>query len=266
MPERRTPGASRRLVMSARKLPVRPDLTQLKHQAKDLHRAILRGDADAIAELREHCPRVDPTSAKLSDAQHVLARSYGATSWPRLVHSCELIDAIWRDDVDAAMALVTAHPDLLHEHATIRDSNWGPPMTYAANLGRDRIIRMLHKLGARDTEWALGRAVLQGKIDTARMLHEMLGSPTPPGGALAGPAYTLSVSGTAFALAIGARLLDRNGIPDRGTMEHLLGTDSRNPPAKHRILELYVEHGFVPPDTPVMALHRGRIDLLEKHL
>ena len=49
-------------------------------------------------------------------------------------------------------------------------------------------------------------------------------------------------------------------------MEHLLGTDSRNPPAKHRILEMYVEHGFDPPDTPVMALHRGRIDLLEAHL
>ena len=48
-------------------------------------------------------------------------------------------------------------------------------------------------------------------------------------------------------------------------MEHLLGTDSRNPPSKHRILEMYVEHGFEPPDTPVMALHRGRIDLLETH-
>jgi hypothetical protein len=39
-----------------------------------------------------------------------------------------------------------------------------------------------------------------------------------------------------------------------------------NPSAKHRILEMYVEHGFEPPDTPVMALHRGRIDLLERHL
>jgi hypothetical protein len=252
--------------MSVRKLPVRPDLAQLKHQAKDLHRAIRRGDPDAIAELRERSPRVDPATAKLSDAQHVLARSYQASSWPRLLHACELIDAIWRDDVDALMALVTAHPDLLHEHATIRDSNWGPPMTYAANLGRDRIIRMLHKLGARDTEWALGRAVLQGKIETARMLHEMLGSPEPPHGALAGSAYTLSVSGTAFVLAIGGRIVDRDGVPDRNSMEHLLGTDSRNPPAKHRILELYVEHGFEPPDTPVMALHRGRIDLLEKHL
>jgi hypothetical protein len=163
------------------------------------------------------------------------------------------------------MRLVTRHPELLHEHATIRDSNWGPPMTYAANLGRDRLIRMLHALGARDTEWALGRAVLQGKIDTARMLHEMLGSPAPPDTALAGPAYTLSVSGTAFAFEVGARIMGPQGV-DRTTMEHLLGTDSRNPPAKHRILEMYVEHGFEPPDTPVMALHRGRIDLLEAHL
>jgi len=36
--------------------------------------------------------------------------------------------------------------------------------------------------------------------------------------------------------------------------------------AKHQILEMYVEHGFEPPDTPVMALHRGRLDLLESHL
>ena len=36
--------------------------------------------------------------------------------------------------------------------------------------------------------------------------------------------------------------------------------------AKHRILELYAEYGFVYPDTAVMALHRGRLDLLEEHL
>jgi ankyrin repeat protein len=29
---------------------------------------------------------------------------------------------------------------------------------------------------------------------------------------------------------------------------------------------VWVDHGFEPPDTPVMALHRGRIDLLESHL
>jgi len=66
-------------------------------------------------------------------------------------------------------------------------------------------------------------------------------------------------------LTLGARVAGPDGV-DANTMEHLLGTDSRNPPAKHRILELYVEHGFEPPDTPVMALHRGRIDLLATHL
>ena len=251
--------------MSERTLPIRPDLEQLRHQAKDLLRAIERGDPEALAELREHSPRTDPAAAKLADAQHVLARSYGAANWARLVHACELIDAIWRDDVDAVTQLVTAHPKLLHQPARIVEDNWGPPMTYAANLGRNRIIRVLHNLGARDTMWAMGRAVLQGKIDTARMLHELLGNHTPPAGALAGPAYTLSVDGTAFALSIGARVMGPHG-PDAGIMEHLLGTDSRNPAAKHRILEMYEEHGFEPPNTPVMALHRGRMDLLQQHL
>src|SRR6185369_10217296 len=60
----------RRLVMSARRLPVRPDLDQLKHQAKDLLRAIHAGDPAAIAELREfHPDPIDPPAAKLADAQ-----------------------------------------------------------------------------------------------------------------------------------------------------------------------------------------------------
>jgi hypothetical protein len=252
--------------MSDRKLPLRPDLDQLRHQAKDLLRAIHDGETAAVTELRAHHPKpIEPVDAKLSDAQHVLARSYQASSWPRLVQACELIEAIWRDDVDKAVDLVTKNPDLLREHATIRDSNWGPPMTYAANLGRDRIIAMFRKLGARDTEWALGRAILQGKIATARMLYEMIGDNPKHRPSLAGAAYTLSVTGTAFAFEIGAKIVDERGH-DVNALEHLLGTDSRNPPAKHRILEMYVEHGFEPPDTPVMALHRGRIDLLEEHL
>lgn len=253
--------------MPARRLPVRPDLQQLKRQAKDLLKAIRQGEAEAVEELRSSHPNPPPAAeAQLADAQLVLARSYQATSWTRLLRACEMIDAIWRDDVDRVLAIVTAHPEMIHEHATIRDSNWGPPMSYAANLGRDRIVRMLHRLGATDTEGALGRAVLQGKIATARMLQEMLGGPEPPEGALAGAAYTLSVAGTAFALEIGARIIGRDGRVDGNTIEHLLGTDSRNPAAKHEILEMYVAHGLRLPDTPVMALHRGRIDLLQTHL
>jgi hypothetical protein len=253
--------------MPVRRLPVRPDLEQLHRQAKELLRAIHAGDPDAIAELREHHPEsVDPSAAKLADAQLVLARSYTASSWTRLVHAVQLADAIWRDDLDEVSALVTRNTALVREHVLIRtDSNWGPPMTYAANLGRDNIIRFLHSRGANDLEWAAGRAALQGKPDTVRMIYDLAGRPSLDRWTLAGPAYTLSVEGTAVLFTLGARLMRPDG-PDRNTMEHLLGTDSRNPPAKHRILEMYVEHGFEPPDTPVMALHRGRIDLLEAHL
>jgi hypothetical protein len=253
--------------MSVRRLPVRPDLDQLHRQAKELLRAIHASDANAIAELSEHHPEsIDPSAAKLADAQLVLARSYRASSWTRLVHAVKLADAIWRDDPDTVRELITGHPALVHEEVLIRnDSHWGPPMTYAANLGRNEIVRLLYGHGARDAESAAGRAALQGKTDTVRTIYDLIGQPSLHKWTLAGPAYTLSIEGTAILLALGARVVGPDGV-DHNTMEHLLGTDSRNPPAKHRILEMYVEHGFDAPDTPVMALHRGRIDLLEAHL
>lgn len=194
-----------------------------------------------------------------SEAELAVARSYEAPSWTRLVEACDLIDAIWRDDVNAVKRLIERNPALLHENATIRDSNWGPPLSYAANIGRDEIIKTLRDLGATDFETALDRAALQGQVGTARMLHEWLGKPKPPADALGGPAYTLSVTGTALLLELG---VDATNPP----VSVVLETDSRKPEAKHRILEMYAAHGFALPDTPTMALHRGRIDLLEEHL
>jgi Ankyrin repeat len=249
-----------------RHLPVRPNLDQLKHQAKDLLRGYRAGEPLASEEFKSHHPEiVSPEDAQLADAQLVLARSYGAASWARLVQSCKLIDAIWHDDVAAVRGIIAQNPQLLHENAGIRNNNWGPPLSYAANLGRDEIIKLLHKLGSMDLEQAMDRAMLQSKISTAAMLYQLLGSPPPPEGALGGPAYTLSTSGTAFALKIGVPVRDRQG-GRLAPVDIVLETDSRNPPAKHEILEMYVAHGLELPDTPVMALHRGRIDLLEEHL
>lgn len=253
--------------MTQRRLPVRPDLVQLRRQAKELLRAIRAGTDDAVLELRQHHPSPPaPADAHLSDAQLVIARSYGAPSWMRLAQAARLADAIWRDDLPAVQTIVTGNPALIREDVLIRtDSNWGPPMTYAANLGRDGIIRMLFALGATDLESAAGRAALQGHSKTVRMLYALAGSPSFHSLSLAGPAYTLSVEGTAALLALGARVYGPNGL-DTNAVEHLLGTDSRNPLAKHRIMELWIEAGFDPPDTPIMALHRGRVDLLEAHL
>ena len=251
--------------MPVRRLPVRPDLIQLKNQARDLLRGFRRGDPPAVAFFAEFHPAATTDDVKLADAQYALARSYGATGWTRVVHCCRLIDAIWRDEVDTVRRLVDANPSLLTENAGIGNRNWGPPLSYAANLGRDRIIRLLYDLGARDLEFALDRAVLQSHVGTAAMLHALMGRPTPPDGAFGGAAYTLSVPGTEFLFRLGARVRFDDGSQS-APVGAAIGSDSRNPAAKRRILELYAEHGYEFPDTPVMAFHRGRFDLLEAHL
>ena len=232
--------------MTARHLPVWPDLAQLEREAQEL----LDGD---------------PSLATIEDARLALARSHQAPSWERLALACDLVDAIWRDDLERVRTLATTHPEIVHESALVRPSDWGPPLTYAANLGRDRIIRLLYDLGARDLRSALDRAALQSRIETARMLYDLMGRPPIPDGALGGPAYTLSDSGTALLLALGAKVKDDEGRR-LAPVDVVLETDSRKPASKHAILQMYVAHGFELPDTAPMAVHRGRIDLLERHL
>ena len=65
-----------------RTLPARPDLEQQKKLAKELLVAFRRGDADARARVRAELP--DKQTIALADAQFVLAREYGFTSWPAL--------------------------------------------------------------------------------------------------------------------------------------------------------------------------------------
>jgi ankyrin repeat protein len=69
----------------------------------------------------------------------------------------------------------------------------------------------------------------------------------------------------AFALELGAEICDDSG--DRlAPIAMLLETYCRNAKGKHECLDLLMTHGVELPDTPTMALHRGRIDLLEQHL
>jgi len=91
--------------MLSHSFPVRPNLDQLKHQAKDLLKAYRAGTAQAAADFAAfHPDKVAPAHAKLADAQLVVARSYHASSWTRLVQCCQLINAIgtttWRPSND----------------------------------------------------------------------------------------------------------------------------------------------------------------------
>jgi hypothetical protein len=251
-----------------RQLPVRPNLEQLKHQAKDLLRAIHAEDVSAVTELRKHHPGkkskpVEPVEVKLADAQLVLARSYGLPSWPRLVTACRMTDAIWRGDVETVKELVLKDPRLLHEGARGMPDNWGPPMSYAANVGQDAIIQMLKEMGATDVQHAFNRACLQGQIETARRLHAMGAQPTQQG--FMWTCETLNHAGMSFLLELGADIADEQGN-QLAPVALLLQTYNRHPEGKHRCLELVAARGIELPDTPVMAVHRGRIDLLEAYL
>ena len=75
--------------MSAlRPLPPRPSLEFEHKEAKALLRRLRAGDPEALARARARHPAMDasaPERIRLADAQLVIAREYGFTSWPRLV-------------------------------------------------------------------------------------------------------------------------------------------------------------------------------------
>jgi len=250
--------------MSRRQIPVRPNIVQLRHQAKDLLRDARLSKPEALDEVREQLgASFDLAGLRLADAQLALARSYGVSSWRRLVLVCEVVDAIWRDDVAALRKLFDKHPKLVKEDALGSPSNWGPPMSYAANLGRDEIIELARSRGAGDIQHAFNRACLQGKLDTARSLYRAGARPQP--GAVMGPCETQSGSGLALMLELGAELSD--GERDRlAPVALALETYCRNPEGKHRCFEIFAANGIGLPDTPPMALHQGRVDLLEENL
>ena len=64
-------------------LPERPNLEQLKKQAKLLLRAVRAGDQRAVSMVAEH-HRDTASAFSLDSAQFVLARSYGFASWAKL--------------------------------------------------------------------------------------------------------------------------------------------------------------------------------------
>ena len=74
--------------MPARDLPDRPNLSQYKKQAKELVKACMAGDADALQRVRELHPRA-PAKVTLADAQFVIAREHGDESWPKFAARVE---------------------------------------------------------------------------------------------------------------------------------------------------------------------------------
>src|SRR5262249_61608223 len=80
--------------MPIQPLPDNPSLENLRKQAKSLLKAIRAGNSEALARVREFHPRPGKTSTKfsLSDAQLVIARSHGFSSWSKLKRHLDVLD------------------------------------------------------------------------------------------------------------------------------------------------------------------------------
>ncbi|MGH9095302.1 MAG: ankyrin repeat domain-containing protein [Acidimicrobiales bacterium] len=65
-------------------LPERPDLAQLRRQAKELRDAARHGDPGAAERFARHHPKATQGVVTVATAQLVIAREAGFASWPRL--------------------------------------------------------------------------------------------------------------------------------------------------------------------------------------
>ncbi|HKT50874.1 MAG TPA: ankyrin repeat domain-containing protein [Candidatus Angelobacter sp.] len=141
--------------MPTKQLPSRPDLTQLKHQAKDLMEARQVGDFAALQRIREFHPRFSKSrdaeivNARflLADAQLTIAREYGFVTWPRLKaritgeqpaselqrpHHERIEDPVFRravdlldvGDVGGLRAHLRLHPQLAQQRVLFEGGNY----------------------------------------------------------------------------------------------------------------------------------------------
>ena len=102
-------------------LPERPDLGQLKKQAKDLLNDIRAGTADALARVPEN----DRATFALADAQRVLAREYGFPSWAKLklhvetreigLATARLVAAAANGNAPAMQTILKERPELARQ-------------------------------------------------------------------------------------------------------------------------------------------------------
>lgn len=178
-------------------LPERPDLDQLRRQAKELHAAAAGGDPRALARIGRYSARVT-----LAGAQLAIARRYGFASWPRLnleVRRKRLINA---GDAAGLRRLVTEHPELAVAQVSSRHA--------ARKSGALGYLALARFHGSMDSDSAGALAMARILIDAGADL-EATGYAVPGGTALA------------HAVEYGARsvadLLVARGAKVRGVVE-----------------------------------------------
>ncbi|WP_153798444.1 ankyrin repeat domain-containing protein [Foetidibacter luteolus] len=258
----------------SRGLPANPHLDIPKRQARELVKLCRESSIDAINRIRQRHPKFYHAEnetlikrLKLSDAQLVIAREYGFSSWAQLKEritgntAAQLIDkAIRAGDAASLTQLLKAYPNLLH--VPVNNGNWGPPMSHAANLNQLEMVKTIAALGAKDFQHAFDRALLHGDIEIAKWLLGQGASFQP--GIIMGSCETLNPYGFGFLDDEGAPFTDEKG-DSQAPFAMVLETYGRHPKAKHEIFKRFKARGYVWPDTIMMAFHCGDLELLKKH-
>ncbi|PZR93405.1 MAG: hypothetical protein DLM67_13675 [Candidatus Nephthysia bennettiae] len=194
-------------------LSMRPDLDQLRHQAKDLLRAAKAGDAAAVTRIRAVSDQLILASAQLA-----LAREYGFPSWARLKTEVDRRRIFDRGDVAALRGLLAEHPEL----ASVRMEHWCDHRMGADPLGYLAMLRFdTGRLGLPPDLPGVG-AMTQALIDAGAPVE---GSP----GASETPLMTAASYGDAEVARVlidaGARMdatasLSAGGVPGGTALAH----------------------------------------------
>ncbi len=166
-------------------LPSRPNLEQLKNQAKDLLQSVRAHDPEAVRRVREFHPvfaqgaesALARADFSLVDAQLALAREYGFASWAKLkarVDALAAVDdppmalqtAILADDVTRVAELLEIFPSLRERlNEPLPNYSFGAtPLLAALHRVNREMIDLLLRAGAdingRSHWWAGGFGVL----------------------------------------------------------------------------------------------------------
>ena len=174
--------------LPTRRLPERPDLDQLRRQAKELLDDFLGGQSEATEEVSRFYRGVDRAKFALHDAQLILARSYGFESWPKLkafvdgITIARLIEAVRAGDVDQVTANLRVRPELVNREAP--NSQGLTALHYAVMQRMPEMTQTLMSFGAnphvttagvyalRDAATPLAIAVERGYDEIAAIIRE----------------------------------------------------------------------------------------------
>jgi ankyrin repeat protein len=246
---------------SARELPDNPDIREIEVQADELLKA---GQAESLPA-----------------AQDQIARQYGIASWAELEARVELMRlaeqlklVIDAEDLEEVKRLMTRHPEL---HKASLGAHKDSPLTWVATC---RVPPSETRLAM--AQWMIenGSDIHQGGespfirslTETSLPMAELLVAH----GADVNARYDGSYPIIMFSLELYDPPILR-WLLDHGADLHaaadyccpvgmLTCIYMRRPKDKAACLEIVNATGFPLPDTPVMALHRSRLDLLQQHL